>query len=70
MHNSTSMQHYQTTVQCGAGREGGFDVTFSQCGSGMRHHVSGRWYPSELRNGMYELTMHLHPGFTRPGASA
>ena len=48
----------------------GYDVTFSQDGSGMRHRFSGRKYPFTLRNGMYELTTHLGSGFTRPGASA
>ena len=66
------------TVDCGTtsfepietAMKAGLDVTFSQNGSGMRYRVSGSRYPFTLRNGMYELTMSLSPGFTRPGASA
>ena len=48
----------------------GFDVTFSQKGSGMKHRESGLVYPFVLRNGMYELTMDVTSGFARPGMSA
>ena len=46
----------------------GYDVTFTKEGGGMRHRRSGKRFAFELRNGMYELTMHLGSGFTRPGA--
>ena len=46
----------------------GYDVTFTQEGGGMTHRDTGKKFTCVLRNGMYELTMQLSPGFTRPGA--
>ena len=47
----------------------GFEVTLGRDGGGMRHRTSGRWYPFTMRNGMYEMTMSVSPGFSRPGQS-
>ena len=48
----------------------GYDGTFTQEGGGMTHRCTGKKVPFTLRNGMYELTMDVKKGFTRPGTSA
>ena len=50
--------------------EAGYDVTFSQSGSGMTHCATGNFYPFSLRNGLYELTLNMESGFARLGTSA
>ena len=48
----------------------GYDVRFMMEGGGMTHRTTGKRFTFAMRNGMYELTMQLGPGFTRLGAGA
>ena len=48
----------------------GYDVTFTKEGGGMIHPGTGKRFALVQRNGMYELSIQLSPGFTRPGMSA
>ena len=50
--------------------QAGYDVTFSQTGSGMKHRVSGKQIPFKLKDGMYVLEFETQSGFTRQGANA